>query len=181
MICQNVILNSLFEVKSLNPFEIYFNIKSFMNLSLKPMWQEFVIPVALPKHHSAIFLASRARHCGLFIPWSEPKLCSKPGIQYMFMTMAVLSHDLLLQKLLPIGTNPLSLLQKNVVNQMLWSYPCFLFFALTSRCFPSLSPNLYPWQSYFYVLSFLWDASWPSLFTSRYHAGFIFSLRKARM
>ena len=63
---------------------------------------------------------------------------------------------------------------------MLWSFP-FLFSVPSLQVLSQSLTLTLPWQSYFYVLSFPWDASWPSLFTSRYHVGFIFSLRKARM
>lgn len=79
-------------------------------------------------------------------------------------------------KLLPIDTNPFSLLLKNAVNQMLWSYPCFIFFALFSGPYPISHP-----YTALAILFLCAKLSWGCILAQVLHrqvsCGFIFSSR----
>lgn len=149
-------------------FRSYFNVKASMNPSSNPIRQNMSFLL-----HFQIFTVYYFQHfeegtkvflCSTF-ELSITKHCMKSKINNQPLNITIMCHDML-QKLCPIGTSPLSLLQREdyyikhfgLIFALL-TLPSFQVAYSTSHpCFVLTVLSLY---------TQLWDVCWSSCFTSR--------------
>ena len=112
-----------------------------MNLSLKPMWQNFSFLLHFQRLITGQYFQHLEQGTVIYLYLELTQALYKIRDQYMFMTIAVMSHDLLLEASPHWHKSFVSVTEEcGKPNTLVLSF--FIFFTLTSGAFPISHPNI---------------------------------------